>query len=248
MSFALDQVNQFVEADEVRNRARELLPDEIRLSELGVRGTLERIRYPSLGRKHIERLRREVPPEAQQLVGGGGLRQPIVTWIANPVTGVFFMATIVGWIGVALRTKFMWTAQACTKCGKVFCPRCKSATESASYCSQCISVFLKRDVVAMEQQQAKMARIERWDKLVWLGRRIAAVLSPGGGLVFDGKLLRGFALGLAGWLCLFGLLIWSPLFVRSVEPYATTVPLQVLFGLFAAGIWFLSVMLAWSRR
>ena len=46
--------------------------------------------------------------------------------------------------------------------------------ESTVYCSQCVSVFQKRDVVSIEQQTAKLEQIKWWERLavsvaVWGG-------------------------------------------------------------------------------
>jgi hypothetical protein len=248
LAFALDQMNRFQEADRARNVARKLLPAGARVGDLGVRGQLPRIRYPRLGSHTVLRLRAEVPAATRHLLGlAYPIRHPWV-WFLSPLSIAFWVCGIIGIVIAIVRSRLMWTAQACSRCGKIFCPRCKSATESSSYCSQCISVFLKRDKVAIEHQQAKQRQIRRWLFLSSIGRRVAAILVPGGGLVLAGKIWQGLMVGVAGWLLLTGSIVWIPLFIPSVEPQAPLLPLQVLMGLFFLVVWLSSITLTWHRR
>jgi tetratricopeptide (TPR) repeat protein len=248
LSFALDQDSRFREATEARNLAQSLLPSGVNIERLGVRGVLPRIRFPRLGEAEMEKMYSEIRPEVLQLIGASSASAGFLSFLINPVTAVFGFSCLLGGVLLMLRKKWMWTGQACVKCGKVFCPRCKSATESATYCSQCISVFLKRDEVAMDQQQAKLAQIERWKVLNATGQRIVAALLPGGGLVLIGKLWLGLLFSFAGWLCIVGIFVWAPQLLRSVEPMAATAPTQVFLGLIFLVIWLLSFTLTWNRR
>jgi hypothetical protein len=142
----------------------------------------------------------------------------------------------------------MWTAQRCAKCGKTFCAKCKTATESDALCSQCISVFLKRDVVAIDQQLAKQARVRRWDIVATASRRAAGVLIPGSHDLADGRPWLGLATGVLAWLCLLGALAWAPRVLPSVEPFATVVPVQVALGLGFLALWLRSIVGAWQGR
>jgi tetratricopeptide (TPR) repeat protein len=248
LSFALDQDNQFQQATAARQTALKLLPRGTDITTIGVGGFPERIRYPRLGQAEMAKLISAVPPEARQLLGLGRASESTAGLILNPVSAVFVFSGLLGGLALFLRKKWMWTGQACVKCGKIFCPRCKSATESSTYCSQCISVFLKRDEVAMDQQQAKMAQIERWRMLSATGQRIAAILLPGGGLVLTSRLWLGLGLGFAGWLFLVGIIVWAPQFFASIEPNASATPFQVFLGLLFLAVWLLSVTLTWNRR
>ncbi len=62
-------------------------------------------------------------------------------------------------------------AHECTKCGKLY--ELESGFgESTVYCSQCVSVFQKRDVVSIEQQTAKLGQIKTWERWTALLRRL----------------------------------------------------------------------------
>jgi hypothetical protein len=248
LAYALDQMNRFQEADRARETARKLMPSGARVSSLGVRGQMPRIRYPRLGPEHIAEIRATAPPDDQHRLGAAASMRDAWAWLLSPLSAPFWVSGLIGALLLLVRSQWMWTAQACSKCGKIFCPRCKSATESSTYCSQCISVFLKRDKVAIEHQHAKQRQIRRWLSLSSVGRRVAAVLLPGGGLVLVGKVWQGFLVGVAVWLLLTGWLVWIPLFIPSVEPQALLLPAQLLLGLLFLVAWLASITLTWHRR
>jgi hypothetical protein len=154
----------------------------------------------------------------------------------------------VGVAALELRRRFFGTASICHRCGKIFCARCKTSSESASYCSQCISVFLKRDVVSIEQQSAKLQQIRRWEVFSAVTRRLTSALLPGSGPLFVGAMWQGFGLSFLAWLLLTGALVWLPLFVRSAQPYAVVVPIQLLLMAGFIMLWLSSVVTAWHRR
>lgn len=51
------------------------------------------------------------------------------------------------------------TARACVKCGRTFCHRCKSSKDSATYCTQCIHIYIKRDGVLADARKRKMEEV-----------------------------------------------------------------------------------------
>jgi Protein of unknown function (DUF1212). len=142
----------------------------------------------------------------------------------------------------------MWTARACSRCGKVFCPRCKTATESETYCSQCISVFLKRGHVAVEQQAAKLDQIKRWERRRAWVRRCVALICPGGGLVLKGSWVGGIVAGLMTVVSLFLALGWLPGVMTEVEPMAKVFPIQAALSGLAFLAWAWAVKRSWTGR
>lgn len=104
-------------------------------------------------------------------------------------------------------------ATACAKCGRPFCLRCKLSTESQTYCTQCVNIFLKKDMVAIETQMAKRTQLSRRLTLLALEGRLVDVVVPGLGLATTGTVwpaavlvplaVLGAAIGA----------IWTPLFV-----------------------------------
>jgi hypothetical protein len=135
----------------------------------------------------------------------------------------------------------------CSKCGKVY--RLETGFgESTVHCSQCVSVFMKREVVSIEQQTAKMNQIRRWEAWTLLLRRITGFLIPGGQSMLDGQVIRGFLTGFLAWFFLLGALVLVPLFVPRIELLAEFHLVQTVFLVLFGMIVLRSGISAWSRR
>ncbi|MCP4895602.1 MAG: tetratricopeptide repeat protein [bacterium] len=246
LSFAYDQSYNFQEADGARSRAREL--GGARAEDLGVRGRAPRIRFPGVDRVNIDRMLEGIPPATRLAAGLGSVKVRPWQWFVSPLPLIFLFGIVFGLIVLLVRSKWMWKATACMRCGKVFCARCQTSSESGGYCGQCVSVFLKRDLVSIEQQSAKMSQIKRWDLMRSSIDRIVSILLPGGSLVLRGQMLQGLFVGLAAWLCLLGTILWLPVFAsRSVEN-VQVLPIQIVMAIGCLVFWMRSVAVGWSRR
>jgi len=246
LSHAYDRSYRFRAADTARSKAEQLVDG--RLEERGIRGQVSRVLYPRLTGQDVQAVFSAMSHEQRIATGLGPVSVDPLRWFLNPWTFLFLVSGVVGVIALELRRRYFGTASTCNRCGKVFCSRCKTSSESASYCSQCISVFLKRDVVSIEQQSAKLQQIRRWEVFSAATRRLTAALLPGSGPVFVGALWQALGLSFLAWLLLVGALIWLPLFIRSVQPYAMVVPVQILFMAAFFMLWLSSVVTAWHRR
>ena len=82
-------------------------------------------------------------------------------------------------------------AGACIKCGRTFCPRCKSAHESATFCTQCIHIYLKRDGVSMATKRAKLEEVSEHQGGVLTRNRWLATFFPGSAQFIEGRTVRG---------------------------------------------------------
>jgi tetratricopeptide (TPR) repeat protein len=245
LSLAFDLSRRFQEGDHARARAREIAGRGV--AQEGLRGLDPRVRYPRLSSEDVQQLVEGLSPDQMALATGAPLSLDPVKRLASPFSLIFIVGALIGLALLFSRLKWFPAARECGKCGKVY--RLESGFgESTLYCSQCVSVFMKRDVVSIEQQTAKMDQIRRWEAwTTWL-RRITGILIPGSQGLLDGKVVRGFFTGVLAWFFLAGALIWVPLFVPRIEPLAATRPLEVillvLFGLTALR----SGVSAWNRR
>ncbi len=247
LSYAFDRTYRFQEADAMRTKARELAGREYR--RLRERGGELKIVDPVVDGDDVDRLALEVSPEQWRAAGlaARGLPDPGEI-VLRPAPMMFLVTGVLGLVGLVLRKRWMWTGRACSRCGNVFCPRCKTARESDAYCSQCISVFLKRDMVAIEQQSAKLDQIRRWERWTDLGRRALAVLVPGSGSILLGRWITGIAEAFLVVFCVAGAFLWLPGFLASVEPAVTALPVQAALLVFAALVWIRSIVTSWARR
>ena len=104
-------------------------------------------------------------------------------------------------------------ANACIKCGRTFCPRCKSARDSATYCTQCIHIYLKRDGVSLDTKRKKLEEVTEHQTGMVRRNKIFATLLPGAAQMLEGRTLVGVLGSFA-----FALFVATALFVGRLAP------------------------------
>ncbi len=244
LSLALDQSYRFQEADRMRSKARQLGGE--RFKQIIGDGPAAMPVDPLVGEHDMQRLLTAIP--RSELVSLGMIPGSMWSW-KWPFQSLSLVILVTGLLGVIvalMRKRWMWTARACTRCGKVFCPRCHGASESEAYCSQCVSVFLKRDQVAIEQQAAKLDQIrKRQQRMTWTCR-ILSLIIPGGGMVVKGRweigLLWSFVAIASGFLALG----WLPQVLAEIEPQGSIVPAQIVLIVILALSWFHTIRASWG--
>ncbi len=112
------------------------------------------------------------------------------TSVLNPLTGGAVLALMIGPL-VWKRRKPRGFAGTCIKCGRTFCHRCKSARESATYCTQCIHIYLKRDGVSLDTKQSKVNEVRDYQIGQVRIKKILATFFPGSGQIMDGATTKG---------------------------------------------------------
>jgi len=245
LSLAFDLSRRFQEGDAARARAREIAGREV--AEEGLRGLDPRVRYPRLGSDDVADLVEGLSADQMALGGRYSLSLDPVKQLASRISIVFLVGAFLGLAALLVRLRIYPPSKECSKCGKVY--RLESGFgESTVHCSQCVSVFMKREVVSIEQQTAKMDQIRRWERWASLVRRIAGFLVPGSHATLDDHVFRGFLTGFLAWFFLIGALVLVPLFVTRIEPLAEIHPVQTAFLVFFGLIVLRSGVSAWSRR
>lgn len=99
----------------------------------------------------------------------------------------------------AILTRHSPPARRCARCGRAFCPRCKSLREARDCCSQCVHLYVLRDGLAPETKARKLYEVERHARRTGRVRRLASVVFPGAGHVLAGRIATGLPL----------MLLWS---------------------------------------
>jgi tetratricopeptide (TPR) repeat protein len=84
-------------------------------------------------------------------------------------------------------------AGSCIKCGRTFCPRCKSARESATYCTQCIHIYLKRDGVSLDTKRKKLEEVHGFQGRSLGIRKLLGTFLPGTSQIITGSTFAGAA-------------------------------------------------------
>jgi tetratricopeptide (TPR) repeat protein len=230
LSLAYAQTYHFRESEEAMAAARQA--GDRRLQAL-TRAREHEIILPAFSRDEaLKMLRRKDP----LLLLNRGLASPPLLrerTIEHPLAIGCVMALILAVLHRLIRQRSGGFASACLKCGRAFCRRCKLSHESQSYCTQCINIFLKKDMVGIEAQVAKRQQLAR--RLFWLRleRRVSDVLLPGVGVGFGGRPLLGGALVLVALVSAMLVLLWLPAFISPALMATSVWPLEALF----AGIW-----------
>jgi hypothetical protein len=244
LSVALDQDHLFSEADEARSRAMELGVQSVAHTERDVDGL--HLAYPVDVRVLVDRLRRKVPQGRERLVRPTGPRIEPKRSLSSPWTVAFLSTGLLGLILWWARRRWMWVAQTCSRCGKVFCPQCKSSNESSTYCTQCISVFLTRGAVSIDQQAAKVEQIRRREKWQTIMRRGASATLMGSGDLIKGRPLRAVVMLFVAVFCLTGVFGWVPLLAGPVMCPAGAGLLRAALIVVLAVVWLGSVRRGWE--
>lgn len=112
------------------------------------------------------------------------------TSILNPLTLGALLSIFGGVTLWGMRRKNGFAGQ-CIKCGRTFCHRCKSSRESATYCTQCIHIYLKRDGVSLDTKRAKLEEVSSYHGNILRRNRIFASFLPGSAQVLEGRTIAG---------------------------------------------------------
>ena len=168
--------------------------------------------------------------------------------LLNPVTLGSVLAVL---LGVALwawrrRTGF---AGSCMKCGRTFCYRCKSARESATYCTQCIHIYLKRDGVSLATKRAKLEDVSDHISGIHLRNRIFTTLLPGSAQVLEGRTVAGM-IGILLFTFFVSAAILTGRLAPAIGPVADTaqMTLRVIAIALALAVWFTMSLPVYFRR
>ena len=110
--------------------------------------------------------------------------------LSNPVSIGAAASLLLALLLFAIRRRSGF-ANACIKCGRTFCPRCKSARESTTYCTQCIHIYLKRDGVSLDTKRKKLEEVTEHQAGMTTRNRIFATFLPGSAQLLEGRTTRG---------------------------------------------------------
>ena len=165
----------------------------------------------------------------------------------NPITlGGLLVA--LGAPALYLKRRRSGFAGSCIKCGRTYCYRCKSGRESATYCTQCIHIYLKRDGVSLETKRLKLEEVSDHHNGLVRRNKLFATFMPGSAQLLEGRTAAG-VLGLFGFL----FFVCMAIFVGRLAPVLGSGDLAKLLVRVAAivialVIWFFLSMPVYRRR
>jgi len=152
--------------------------------------------------------------DAREVYGNHAFFDPIES-LRNPLTIGALVALIFGPALAALRRKNGFAGQ-CIKCGRTFCNRCKGSRESATYCTQCIYIYLKRNGVSLDTKKEKLKEVQDYQTAIVRNKKLFTTVLPGSGQLIDGESFRGFIA-----LALFLLFVSMAWFIGRLAPLAS---------------------------
>ena len=150
---------------------------------------------------------------------------------------------------------FLWIcrrrgfAGQCIKCGRTFCHRCKSARESATYCTQCIHIYLKRDGVSLDTKRSKLEEVSDYHTGMATRNRIFATFLPGSAQLIEGRTIVGL-LGVFVFLFFVAIAVFIGRLAPAIGPVAETAKLLVrsVAILLAVIMWVMMSLPVYKRR
>ena len=117
-------------------------------------------------------------------------KKPTLNWVAlalRPPFGAAVPLLLLGFLSVTLTKKRGTFAQACYKCGRPFCPRCKTSLEFESHCAQCVHLYIRQDGVSPEARLKKNYEVEQHNRFLRIMRATFSLLAPGAGHFVEGR-------------------------------------------------------------
>jgi len=183
---------------------------------------------------------------ARALFGNWAWFDPLIS-ARNPVTvgGVlaFLLAPLL-W----MRRRRAGYAGSCIKCGRTFCHRCKSARESATYCTQCIHIYLKRDGVSLDTKRTKLEEVSDHHTGMLRRNKWFALFLPGSAQLIEGRTSSG-VIGVFA----FVFLVLLALLVGRLAPVlapgdVSKLIVRVIAIILAVVVWFFMDLPVFRRR
>ena len=184
---------------------------------------------------------------ARQLFGNYAHFDPAESAL-NPVTLGSALSVLLAILVLARRRRTGFAGQ-CIKCGRTFCPRCKSARESATYCTQCIHIYLKRDGVSLATKRSKLDEVSEHHNAIIRRNKLFATFLPGAAQVIEGRTVAGF-LGLFMFVLFVSFAVLIGRLAPAIGPVAETTKLAVRVTaiLLALLIWFFMSLPVYRRK
>jgi len=173
----------------------------------------------------------------------------------DPQTSAINTITI-GSIVAAILALFVWMkrrragfANACIKCGRTFCFRCKSARESATYCTQCIHIYLKRDGVSLDTKRSKLEEVHDYHTGMSRRNKLLATFLPGSAQVLEGRTIAGL-IGMFIFVLFVAIAVLTGRLAPALGPVADTAQLlvRVVAILLAFVVWLFLSLPVYRRK
>jgi len=190
-SIALGALSKFDEQAQKLDQARKI--DRSQIERLSSNPPAQKVvlYHPPIPQAWLESSAIARAGVARSLFGNYTWFDPVES-LRNPMTLAALLSLVLAPL-VFLKRRRTGFAGACFKCGRTFCPRCKSARESTTFCTQCIHIYLKRDGVSIATKRAKLEEVSSHQNDEVTRNRWLATFLPGSAQIIEGHTLAGLA-------------------------------------------------------
>ncbi|HPR65187.1 MAG TPA: tetratricopeptide repeat protein [Thermoanaerobaculia bacterium] len=144
-------------------------------------------------RKKYHKINREGKLRGKE-IRGHALRDSLLSNLVHPLV----IMCVLGLIGAVMLDRFRVKkggyAGVCTKCGRTFCHLCKRSSESQTYCSQCIHIYIKKDGVPLEVKVKKINEVKRYLRFNFYIQKLLNIIFPGSVSILKESPVKGILL------------------------------------------------------
>jgi hypothetical protein len=183
---------------------------------------------------------------ARALFGNYSVFDPLVS-ARNPMTIAGVLAAIFAPL-ILMKRRRHGVAGSCIKCGRTFCPRCKSGRESATYCTQCIHIYLKRDGVSVATKRTKLEEVGQHQNGMLRRNKLIGTFLPGSAQLLEGRTLAGIIGLFVFFFCVCLALLVGRLAPVLAPGELAKMIVRVLAIVIAVVTWFIMTMPVYRRR
>lgn len=189
-ALAKNKLFDYTGADEDQNKARSLNPALVQRLGQEQEEWVPLLIFPSLEKTHATGLK-QATRRPTGLSSALASRVSVVSGLLQPPYGFIAFLLSAGFLGMAVAKKRNFFSRACFKCGRPYCPQCKTSLEFESFCGQCVHLYIKQDGVSPEARLKKNYEVERYNRFQGTARAVLSLLAPGAGHVWEGKPIQG---------------------------------------------------------
>jgi tetratricopeptide (TPR) repeat protein len=186
-------------------------------------------------------------PKSQILPGIG--HEPTAAEVFTSVPAIAPWAAVLlgGLIGLILRSN-RFGAEECVRCGRPYCRRCKSRGSAASFCNECVRLFVTKEGADIAAQVAHSSEARRQQKIRQRERRILSLLLPGASRISRGQPAFGFGVFLVFFFLLSLAILAGRIFpIRSLPSRPLYPWRESISGVLAFALWLgANIRATWS--
>ncbi len=186
-------------------------------------------------------------PKSQVLPGIGHEPTPLELLTSAQALapwGAILLGALIGWV-------LRWNgfgSEECVRCGQPYCGKCKPRGSAASFCKECIRLFVTKEGADIAAKVAHSSESRRQQKIRQRERRILSLLLPGASRISRGQAASGYVVLLTFFFLLTLVFLAGRLFpIRSLPSRPLFPWRETIAGVLAFALWLgANIRATWS--